>query len=53
MLLASRNLSDGLINEHQFAAIEETNSVLDIHKRGILYLYSGSTSYRLPQLPEP
>jgi hypothetical protein len=32
MLLASRNLGEGLINERQFAAIGETNSVLDIHK---------------------
>ena len=28
-----RNLADGLINERQFAAIEETNSMLDKQKR--------------------
>jgi len=33
MLLAYRNLGKGLINERRFAAIEETNSVLNIHKR--------------------
>ncbi|KAF8856728.1 hypothetical protein BDZ45DRAFT_691573 [Acephala macrosclerotiorum] len=41
-----RNLAEGLISEREYQAIEETNAMLDIHKRNYEHaLTSGNTTY--------